>query len=195
MMHPQSPPGLDLKSPAELVRAVLAMQAVSAARAFLPLIRMQTDSQCGAILFGALCAYYARPFTNNKGLGMLSPKVVPSESSATHEKLLLYRHKIAAHSDSDHEHEGVAINSVFFRSNGGHVIVEDRHLCPSADYLMEVETLLDAVRSRLSEAVGRCLNTGPASKTAYPAGLYQLCGKGEQDWNFVAVPDDGLDGQ
>jgi hypothetical protein len=170
------------------------MQAVHSARAFLPLIRMQADSQCAAILFGALCAYYTRPFTRSKGLGRLPPGFVPDELMGIHEKLRLYRNKVAAHSDSDHEHEGVAVNSVFFRSNGNHVIVEDRHLCPSADFLVEVERLLDVVKSLLSDAVGRCLNSGPPSKTAYPAGLYHLRGKGEQEWNFVAVQDDGLGG-
>lgn len=170
------------------------MQAVGSARAFLPLIRMQSDSQCGAILFGALCAYYARPFTDNRGLGQLSPKVVPSELKSTHEKLLLLRNKVAAHSDSDHEHNGVSVNAVYFRSDGKQVIVEDRHLCPSGDFLTEVERLLDCVRSRLSDAVTRCLNTGPASSTAHPPGLYQLRVDGGQEWKFVAVPDDGLAG-
>lgn len=184
---------VDLNSPADLVRAVLATQAVDAARAFLPLIQVQTDSQCGAILFGAMCTYYAKPFMSNRGLGQISPRVVPRDLRDTHEKLLLYRRKIATHSDSDHEHEGVAVNGVFFRSDGHHVIVEDRHLCPSGDFLAEVRRLLDAVRSRLSDAVERCLNCGPPSRAAYPPGLYRLTLEGEQEWSFVAVEDDHLD--
>lgn len=185
---------IELTQPSELVRAVLAMQAVNSARAFLPLIRMQSDSQCGAILYGALCTYYARPFTHSDGLGRLPLEFVPDEFRSTHDKLRRYRNKVAAHSDSGLEHDGVSVNSVYFRSDGKQVIVEDRHLCPNGDFLTEVERLFDCVRSRLSDAVTRCLYTGPASRTAYPPGLYQLRVDGWQEWNFVAVPDDGLAG-
>jgi hypothetical protein len=185
----------DIASPDALIRAILAKQAVGWAKAFLPLVRMGAESQTRAALFGALCLYYARPFMNNSGLGQLSSKVIPESLYDTHKQLLLYRNKIAAHSDSTHEHEGVAVNGVFFRSNGHHLLVENRHLSPSPEFLDRIERLFDAVLTHLSDAVLRCLDDLPASETALPKGLYQLHCQRDMDWRFVPVSDDGLDGE
>lgn len=181
-----------IDSPGGLTRAILAMQAFNSALALLPLVRMQKDTHAGAVIYGALCVYYARPFTNNGGFGMLSPKFIPADLKPIHDKLLMYRRKIAAHSDANHEYEGVSVNNVYFRSDGQGLYVEDRHLCPTNDFCNRIDMLLNNVRSVLSDAIGKCLNEGPPSYHSFPKGLYQLKGDDKLDWKFVPVPNDGL---
>jgi hypothetical protein len=54
--------------------------------------------------------------------------------------------------DSGHEHEGVAVNAVYFRSNGRSLVVENRHVCPTTDLLNEVDKLLTEVASQLERS-------------------------------------------
>lgn len=183
----------------DLTRAVLALQAVRWARALLPLIRAQTDSEASAMLYSALCVFYARAFKGNerahKGFGMLSSNAAPTQLKGTHDKLIRHRDKIAAHSDSDHEYDGTLVNRAYFRSDGKHLVVEDRHLSPTREFLAEVEKLLLAVETEVSDAVSKCLNLGQPSHTRYPKGLYCLDIESKQNWDFLPVQDDGLDGE
>jgi len=75
MQREQRP--IRLESPMDLAKYALASVSMKYAKAFVPVVRQHLESEEGAIAFGALCGYYARPFMKTRGFGCISLKVVP----------------------------------------------------------------------------------------------------------------------
>jgi len=157
------------------------------AEAFVALARAHIPEEAGAAAYGAICGYYARPFTNNHGFGGLSPRFVPSDAMSVHEQVMRDRHKVFMHSEKDVEIDGTFVNTLEFVSDGKCITVHNIFVCPTAQWLDQVENLIGRVRSALNEAVLSCLNEGPASKASTPAGTYSLNLKGDHPW-FISRP-------
>ena len=182
-----------IRNAKDLTKTILALQAIKWGQAFVPLIRMQSRTEERAALYGALCVYYARAFTDNSGFGMLSSKAVSAATKPLHDTLLRHRHESAAHSDAAHEFRGILINRAYLRSDGAKLSLEDRHLSPGPSLLAEIESHLATLATTLHDAVGEYMRTGPPSHTRYPKGLYLVDVNCSQGWNLIPVEDDGLD--
>lgn len=184
-----------IENPIELNCAVIAQQGFGWARSLLLQVGKHQESESRAVLFGAVCVYYARAFTNNRGLGKLLIEFATDRQQELHDDLVRQRDKVAAHSDLDHTFDDSSVSGVYFRSSDGFLEVENRHMNPAPDYLVEIEKHIDAVMQQVSKLILACLNTGEPSRTRFPNGLYKLS-SGEGDaWKFEPVDDDGLDGE
>ena len=95
---------IQISNPQELTlywHALIAfMQAKSVGNLMVDLKLHEQDKR-SAILFGALCGYYARPFGPNNGIGRLSDDIIPAPYVGRHSELIYMRNKIFMHSDSD----------------------------------------------------------------------------------------------
>lgn len=176
----------NIDNPKALTREALALQAFSWARNLIPLVRQQKDSETRTILFGSLCIYYSRPFTNSNGFGMISDSVIPQALKATHQKVINYRHTIIAHSDISAE-----VNRIYFRSDGNSLLFENRHKAPTVQHLADVEVLINTVYDKTNKRIDECLNEGVPKTIVYDTGLYQLSITDAENW-IEKIEDDGL---
>lgn len=163
-----------ISSPRDLAKHVLARVSLGYAKAFVALARAHLPTESGAAAYGAICGYYARPFTNNHGFGALSPSFVPADALSVHEQVMRDRHKVFMHSEKDVEIDGTLVNSLEFVSDGKSMTVQNIFVCPTTQWLDQVEDLIDRVRASLNEAIIACLNQGPVGKDSLPAGTYRL---------------------
>jgi len=177
---------ITITSPKELALHASAGVSLGYAKCFVALARRHLHQESGAAAYGAVCGYYARPFTNNRGFGRVSSEFVPQELEELHDQVLRDRHKVFMHTDSDAEIDGVLVNNLEFVSGQGGLAVQNIWVCPEASFLDKVEGLIDRVATALNAAVIKCLNEGPPSKTALPPGRYFLNLKGDDPW-FVPV--------
>jgi len=177
-----------ITSPRDLAQHALAAVSLGYAKSFLPLVRRHPSSESGAAAYGAVCGYYARPFTNNQGFGRLSSEFVPEELKDLHQQVLRDRNRIFMHTDSDVEIDGVSVNNLEFVSDSKTLVVQNVFVCPGESFLGRVEDLIERVRSALNAAVDKCLNEGPPSQTKFPAGTYSLNLKEQSPW-FVRSRD------
>lgn len=175
-----------IEDPNKLTRECLAQQAFCWALSLIPLARQQQESEVKAILYGSICVYYSRPFTNNSGFGKISEKNVPEELMDIHNKVIEYRNKVIAHSDINDD-----VNRLFIRSDGKTACVENRHKAPTDDHLADVEVLIKSVLDVTKSRTLECLNGGDLSTTKMPKGLYRLSVGKPPVW-LEPVEDDGL---
>ncbi|MDF7809653.1 hypothetical protein P4E94_19600 [Pontiellaceae bacterium B12219] len=175
-----------IQDPKMLTREALAQQAFSWALSLIPSTKKHKETEARAILFGAVCIYYARPFTSNKGFGMISPDIVPEDMKITHTRIIKNRHRIIAHSDIGEE-----INRLYIRSDGNSALVENRHKAPDDDFLLEVEKLIKIVLEKTKVRINESLNSGVSSETKLAKGLYRFS-VGEPPVWLEEIEDDGL---
>lgn len=173
---------MTISTPKDLAKHALAGVSLGYAKAFVALARAHLPTESGAAAYGAVCGYYARPFTNNHGFGGVSPRFVPADALSVHEQVMRDRHKVFMHSEKDVEIDGTFVNTLEFVSDGKSMTVQNIFVCPTAQWLDQVEALIDRVRCALSAAVVTCLNQGPVSKTSFPAGTYALNLHDDNQW-------------
>lgn len=180
----------------ELTRNILAIRAMDAALWYLPQIRAAKEPQHIFWLYGGLSTFYARPFKNSNGFNRLNNEdVISSELLDCHNKLILYRDQVVAHSDSNHESIGTQINRAYVRVNKYMVLIEDRYPYPSESGLVCIENMINHVRNTLNQATLPALQM--ANHALFPngakQGLYRLTiDDAASDW-LEPIPDDGFD--
>lgn len=172
----------EIKTSKSLNRAFLALQSFKRAKALLPLVRMQTDENAKSALYGALCVYYAKPFTQSNLIGSISREEVPAKYQDTHDELILYRHKVAAHSNGAHAIQNETINCVYFIHDENGLTGEELYPYPNEKFCNNIEMLLTEMEDSASKVIKTCMVTGPPSKMKFENGRYKLSLEKDNTW-------------
>jgi len=179
----------------ELTRNILALQAMDSALWFLKLISAETDSESVFKLYGGLCVFYARPFTNSHGFDRIEPSILVSNNlSDVHATLMEHRNELIAHSDSKHISAGAKINQAYVRVDAHGIYIENRHISPSQQQLNRIKQLIVHIRNAISSSTTSFLeqSTEQFFPNGLQPGLYQVNTNTDAQTWLEAVPDDGL---
>jgi len=167
-----------IKNSKDLSRELLSQQAFLWAQALVPLVEQQSSEESKALIFGAICIYYARPFTSNRGFGMISDDIVPCELQDVHDALITQRNKVTAHSDLSDE-----VNRIYLCLNEEKGIsIEFQFKAPTQTHLEKVKLLLQAVIQATKTRVIACLDAGGYAKELTTAGDYRFMVTESQVW-------------
>jgi len=99
-------------------------------------------------LWTAFFVTYARPFTNNKKIGKISDKVIPSDLKDTHRSAIKVRNSTYGHTDPDKTLDNdIPINRSYFSVREGYVIPESRGIIPHDEELINFERLVKEVHN------------------------------------------------
>jgi len=173
------------EGPTQLVQCVLGKRAMQWAKEHLAAARAATDDESRMKFFAAFCAIYARPFTNNHGIGMLPLSVVPDGMHEVHHSLKAYRNQVAAHADSGRDHDGIPVNSVRVEFLRGGVVVGDFLPHGSPDLLTKAEALVDAVAGNLDKGMEPMIEKHVVAQRLPPGEYYLAPG---DRWDLKPVP-------
>lgn len=164
----------EIKTSKALNRAFLALKSFKRASALLPIIKQQTDENAKSALFEALCVAYAKHFTQSNKIGALSRDEVPSNHLDTHDELIIFRHKVAAHSDGDHEIQNESMNCVYFIYDDNGLTVEEYYPYPNESFHKRIEDLLEESIGDLEKVINKCMSSGPPSTYNLSKGRFKL---------------------
>jgi len=173
------------EGPTQLVQCVLGKRAMQWAKEHLASVREATEDESRMKFFAAFCAIYARPFTNNHGIGMLPACVVPDEMRDVHDSLRAYRNQVAAHADSGRDHGGIPVNSVRVEFLPSGVVVGDFLPHGSPDFLTRAEALVDAVAANLNKWMVPMIENHVTAQRLPPGEYYLVPG---DRWDLRPVP-------
>lgn len=89
----------------------------------------------------AVHAFYARPFSDNRGVGRIGEDVVPPDRIGLHKWLMAFRMKAYCHTDSTKIHDFSEVwNDVVFEIDGGIKKINTKTPCAQVeDYIYAVE--------------------------------------------------------
>jgi len=171
-----------IKTPKQLNKMILARQSIKRALGLLPLILNQNNDDAKSTIYGALCIYYARPFTESNKIGSLPKLFVSKEFHEIHCKLIKFRHNVVAHSDGDFEINDEIVNSAHIISDGENLIIEELYPYPDKNMINSINELLEYMDEKLSSLIMNCLNTNPVFQKNIPSGNYVLTLNKNSTW-------------
>ncbi len=172
----------EIKTAKSLNKAFLALQSFKRAKALLPIVKMQTDENAKSTLYGALCVFYARPFTQGEKIGRIEPDEVPINLKDTHDELMTFRHKVAAHSDGVHEILDEAVNCVKFVNDESGFRMEEFYPCPTDHLLENIGKLIDEMLSAVCTVITDCMENGVPASFNFEQGTYKINIENNSSW-------------
>ena len=164
----------EIKTSKALNRAFLALKSFKRAKALLPFINLQTDENAKSALSEALSVAYGKPFTESQKIGSLKRDEVPVNHINTHDMIIRFRMKMAAHSDGNYTIQNEFMNCVYFIYDDKGLSVEENYPYPNESLQKEIENLLDEIISDLENIIKQCMSSGPPSTLELSNGKYRL---------------------
>jgi hypothetical protein len=133
-----------------LWRDLFASAAIADAQRILKLIQSTTDPEVKWPLWVAFITSYARPFTNNADMGMISNKAIPKELRELHNSLTKARDLLYGHTDPlETLDDGLEANQLFVEKRGNQIYPVAQTLCPDDSEIIRIHSLLNALADDL----------------------------------------------
>jgi len=125
-------------------------------------------------LITAIVVTYGRPFSGNRGIGKLPVDMIPDEHRTLHDKLMLLRNQVYAHTDSktDPNLATISINSLIFRSHDGEIEFGLQELKPEEHPVKGIMKLASALEKKTGYHMDKVLSR--VKKHRLPDGEYLL---------------------
>jgi len=117
---------------------------------------------------------YARPFTQSKGIGMISIKTVPAEFKTIHDGLMNMRNYVFAHNDANQEmSEDMRMNQlVFVKTATGELQPSIRRPYPAHDQIPKLIGMIEAIAANVANKVAEQVNLMASEHSFLSPGTY-----------------------